>query len=395
MDWIWAEILTLSILGLFCFKTLLAHTLTWRRLRKKNNPSPPYTDLPPISIIKPVRGLDQEAEENFMTFLHSGYPAPLEVIFSVEEREDPVVPLIQRLIADCQTLARVRLIFSKRQDQRELGKTVNLMAGIKESRYEVLVLSDSDVRNAPGFLEQLVRPLSDARVGLSYACPVYKGAREWVAALMALAVNEAILALATAPSFTAIGSTMAIRKNVLHAIGGLAPLRHRIGIDAALGRAVRAKGYRIELIQQPVTVIHLRSRFSQWWQQMHRWLVTIRRYLGAGHFAIPFYSAPIVWASLYLFFSLPAGRMTQGLAVLAFILLLRLASVALVNVFFAGNPGVWRYLWLLPILELLTVALWIESYANPNVVWRGRRYRVLPDATVRPSPMTQGKERGT
>ena len=384
MDWIWAEILTLSILALFCFKTLLAHTLTWRHLRKKNNPSPLNTDLPPISIIKPVRGLDQEAEENFLSFVHCGYPAPFEVIFSVEEKEDPIVPLIQRLIADCQTPARVRLIFSKRQDQRELGKTVNLMAGVKESRYEVLVFSDSDVRNAPGFLEQLVRPLSEARVGLSYACPVYKGAREWIAALMALAVNEAILALATAPSFTAIGSAMAIRKDVLHAIGGLAPLRHRIGIDAALGRAVRAKGYRIELIQQPVTVIHLRNRFSQWWQQMHRWLVTIRRYLGTGHFAIPFYSAPILWASLYFFFSLLGGRMAQALAVLAFILLFRFASVAVINLFFAKDPGVWRYLWLLPILELLTVALWIESYANPNVVWRGRRYRVLADATVRP-----------
>lgn len=384
MDRTWAEILTMSILAVFCLKTLLAHALAWRHLRKNDKGSPHNTELPPISIIKPVRGLDQEAEENFLSFVHSGYPAPFEVIFSVEEREDPVVPLIQRLVADCQTPARVRLIFGKRQDQRELGKTVNLMAGIKESRYEVLVFSDSDVRDAPGFLEHLVRPLSDARVGLSYACPVYKGAQEWVAALMSLAVNEAILALATAPPFTAIGSTMAIRKDVLHAIGGLTPLRHRIGIDAALGRAVRAKGYRIELVQQPVTVIHLRSHFSEWWQQMHRWLVTIRRYLCAGYFAIPFYSAPIVWASLYFFLSLLGGRMAQGLAVLAFILVFRLASVAVVNLFFVKDPGVWRYLWLLPILELFTLALWVESYINPNVVWRGKRYRVVSDATVRP-----------
>ena len=384
MDWIWAEILTLSILAVYCLKTFLAHALVWRRLRKNNKAPPLNTELPSISIIMPVRGLDQEAEENFMSFVQSGYPAPFEVIFSVEEREDPAVPLIQRLIANCQTPARVRLIFSKRQDQRELGKTVNLMAGVKESRYEVLVFSDSDVRNAAGLLEQLLRPLSDARVGMSYACPVYKGAREWVAALMALAVNEAILALATAPPFTAVGSTMVMRKDVLHAIGGLTPLRHRIGIDAALGRAVCAKGYRIELVQQPVTVIHLRSRFSEWWRQMHRWLVTIQRYLGAGYLAIPFFSAPIVWASLYFFLSLLGGRVAQGLAVLAFILVFRLASVVVVNLFFAKDRGMWRYLWLLPILELLTMALWLESYANPYVVWRGKRYRVLADATVRP-----------
>lgn len=384
VQWMSAEILTLSILAVFCFKILFAHALTWRRLHKKNNPLLSDAALPPISIIKPVRGLDQEAEENFLSFIRASYPAPFEVIFSVEEREDTVVALIQQLMANRQSPSSARLVFSKRQDQRELGKTINLIAGVKESRYDVLILSDSDVRNTPGFLEHLVRPLSNPLVGMSYACPVYRGAKDWVAALMALAVNETVLALTTAPPFAAIGSSIGIRKEVLHAIGGLAPLRHRIGIDAALGRAVRARGYRIELIEQPVTIIHPRSNLSEWWQQIHRWLVTIRRYLGAGHFAIPFFSAPIVWASLYFFLSLRGGRMAQGLAVLAFILLFRLASVVVVNLFFAKEPAVWRYVWLMPILELFTLALWVESYINPTVVWRGKRYRVLSDATVRP-----------
>lgn len=380
----WVETFILIILSVFLLRTLLSHILTWNNLHKRQDPALSQADLSAISIIKPVRGLDQEAEENFLSFIHSDYPAPFEVIFCVEERDDPVVPLVQRLIANTSPPGKAHLIFSKRQDRREMGKTINLMAGIKESTYEVLVLSDSDVRNTPGFLEELVRPLSNPRTGMAYACPVYKGAREWVAGLMALAVNETILALTTAPPFTAIGSTIAIRKDVLHAIGGLTPMRHRVGIDAALGRAVRSKGYRIELIKQPVTVIHSHSTFRAWWQQVHRWLVTIRCYLGPGYLIIMFYGFPISWASLYFFLSVYQGSTLQGLAIWSFILSVRIASTALVNLFFVKEPGLWRYLWLAPILDFLKVPLWLESYFNPYVVWRGRKYRVLSDATVRP-----------
>lgn len=384
LQWISAENLTLSILAVFCFRILLAHALTWRRLHKKT-PSPlSDADLPPISIIKPVRGLDQEAEENFLSFIRASYPAPLEVIFAVEEREDPVVPLIRRLMANIQSPSNVRLVFSKRQDQRELGKTINLIAGVKESRYDVLVFSDSDVRDTPGILAELVRPLSSPLVGMTYACPVYRGARNWVAALLALAVNETVLALAIAPPFAAIGSSMAIRKEVLHGVGGLVPLRHRIGIDAALGRAVCAKGFRIELTEQPVTIIHPQSSLSEWWEQIHRWLVTIRRYIGIGYLGFPLYSFPLIWASLYFFLSLLDGSLALGLSVMVFVFSLRFASFALVNHFFAKEPAAWRYLWLIPVLELFTLVLWLESYLNPNVVWRGKRYRVVSDATVRP-----------
>ncbi|MGH7774226.1 MAG: glycosyltransferase [Candidatus Binatia bacterium] len=380
---IWADTFILIILSLFVLTTFLSHTLTWLSLLKRKAHTLPE-DFPPIPIIKPVRGFDQEAEENFLSFIHSGYPAPFEVIFCVEDRDDPVVPVIQRLIASTQHLGNVHLIFSKRQDQREIGKTINLMAGIKESSYEVLVLSDSDVRNTPGFLEELVTPLSKPRTGLVYACPVYKGARDWVAGLMALSVNETILALRSAPQFAAIGSAMAIRKDVLRAIGGLSPMRHRVGIDAALSRAVRAKGYKIELIKQPVTIIHQSSTFMAWWRQIHRWLVTIRIYLGPRYLIILLYGFPISWATLYLFLSIYKERGLQGVALWGLILGVRLVSLTLVNLFFVKEPALWRYLWLTPILDFLRVPLWLEAYINPYVVWRGRRYRVMPDATVRP-----------
>lgn len=380
---IWVETFILVILFLYFLRTILSHALTWRHMREEKD-RPPLDGLPPISIVKPVRGLDQGAEENFLSFIHSGYPAPFEVIFCVEERDDPVVPLIQRLFANIQSTQKVHLIFSKRQDRREMGKTINLIAGIKESSYDVLVLSDSDVRNAPGFLEELVRPLADSRIGITYACPVYKGAVNWVAGLLALAVNETFIALSTAPPFTVIGSTLALRKEVLHAIGGLTPMRHRVGIDAALGRAVWAKGYRIHRIKQPVTVIHPHATFEIWWQQMHRWLVTIRCYLGWRYLLVFLLDFPLVWALLYLFLTLAQGRIVLGLALFGIMMTVRLTSCALSNFLYFREPGLWRYLWLFLPLDFLKFTLWLESYFNPYVVWRGRRYRVMADATVRP-----------
>lgn len=361
--------------------SLIGHIRTWIWLGRKRRPAA-RAPLPPISIIKPVRGVDQEAEENFLSFIHADYPAPFEVIFAVENRDDPVVPLIERLVAGSK---RSRLVFSRRQDQRELGKTINLMEGIKESAYEFLVFSDSDVRNTPGLLEELASALCRPGTGLVYACPVYKGANNWVSGLMALAVNETVVRLSLAPRFTVLGNTMATRKEILRQIGGMARLRHRIGVDAALGRAVHGKGYRIELIRQPATIIDRAGSFSSWWQQIHRWFLTIRCYLGAAYFAVLFYSFPVLWASLYLALSLFQGKALQGLAVLSAILAARFASAAAVNLFFAKEPAVWRYLWLLPVLEFLTFLLWVESFFNPYVVWRGRKYRVVSDATVRPA----------
>ena len=381
---IWAETFILTILFVFLVKTFASHIMAWHHLHKSNDPIPTNNPLPPISVIKPVRGLDQEAAENFLSFIRSGYPESFEVLFSVEDKDDPVVPVIERLMGNIPFPESVRLIFSQRQDQREMGKTLNLMAGIRESSHEVLVFSDSDVRNTEGLLQALVRPLSNPQTGLVYACPAYGGARDWIAGLMALAVNETILALVGAPSFTAIGSAMALRKDVLHAIGGLAPIRHRIGMDAALGRAVRAKGYRIELITQPVTIIHTHSTFREWWQQMHRWLVTVRCYRNRAYLFALLHAFPIPWATLYLFLSAYQGRGLRGLGVWSFICSVRLASLALINLSFVREQTFWRYLWLAPILDLLKIPLWLEGYLNPYVVWRGRRYRVMADATVRP-----------
>jgi hypothetical protein len=139
-------------------------------------------------------------------------------------------------------------------------------------------------------------------------------------------------------------------------------------------------------MKQPVTIVHHSSTFMAWWQQIHRWLVTIRLYLGPRYFIILLYGFPIPWATLYLFLSIYKEKSLQGMVLWGLILGVRLASLTLVNLIFVKEPALWRYLWLTPILDFLRIPLFLEAYTNPYVVWRGRRYRVMPDATVRPVP---------
>ena len=380
----WVEAFILTVLSLFFLRTLLCHLLTWRHLIG-NRISPSLdTRLPPISIIKPVCGLDQEADANFLSFIQSNYAAPFEVIFCVEDRRDPAVPLIRRLIANTQPPGEARLVFSKRQDEREIGKTINLMAGIRESRYEVLILSDSDVRTTPGFLEELAGSVLDPPTGLAYAWPAYKEAKEWPAALMGVVVNETILTLALADPLTAIACTIAIRKDVLRSIGGLAALRHRIGLDAALGRSIRSKGFHVKRIGQPATIVYPHGTLHEWRRQVHRWLVTIRRYGGLVYFFSLFLEFPIFWATVYLLLAIVQGKSLQGLALWTSILAVRLLSLTAVQLLFVKERGSWRYLWLAAVLDFLKIPLWLESYLDPYVVWHGKKYRVMADATVRP-----------
>ena len=136
-------------------------------------------------------------EANLATFLTLDYPGEKEVLFCVEEERDPAVPLIRRLLG-AHPETNARLLVRERGQSATLGKVHNMMVGVEASRHPVLVFSDADVRAGAGYLQDLVRPLADPRVGLAFGAPVIAGARTPAAALLALAVNDAILLIAPA-----------------------------------------------------------------------------------------------------------------------------------------------------------------------------------------------------
>jgi ceramide glucosyltransferase len=381
------ETLCLLAVGLVCLRTAVGHLTAWPVLAAaRRRPDPPDGWLA-VSVVKPIRGLDEEAEANLASFLTLDYPGEWEVLFCVEEEGDPAVLLIRRLLA-AHPRARARLLVRRRDDPRVLGKVHNMIVGVDASRHPILVFSDADVRAGGGYLQDLVRPLADPRVGLAFGVPIVAGARMPGAGLLALAVNDALLLIAPAVALQrvegACGASMAIRRETLEAVGGLAPLAGQIADDAALGQAVRRAGLEIALTPQPIRIVQRRLPLRGWWSLMHRWFVTVRRLFPTLYACYPLAEFGFLWALLYAALSAARGGSAAVWLLPAGMLALAAVSMAATCLRFARTPEALRWLWLLPALDVLRAAVWVAAYLSSEVAWRGRRLRVLPGGAAIP-----------
>ncbi len=366
---------------------MLNHFFAWAYLRQARRGPPPGDASAPISVVVPVRGLDPAAAENFRSLLGQVSRHSYELIFTVEDPADPAVPLIRQLI-EASPGTQSQLVYSQDAEIRAAGKLRNLIVGVTASQYDVICFVDSDVRVAPTFLEEAARAMVDPRVGLAFAVPICEGAEDWRAALHNLAVNgSALHYLASAYRnrlTTAVGSIIVTRRDVLTHIGGLEQLGGRIvGIDISLGQAIHRAGYRIQLLPQPARIHHAHDDFMTLWWQLHRWLVTIRRYYPAFPLLALFTALPLSWALLFLAVSWERQRsLRTGMGLVALVASMQIASATTINRELVHDRRAWRYVWLGGVGELVWLPVFIHSLGSNAVYWRGRKIRVRPNLTA-------------
>lgn len=376
----------LVLLGGYFSWIVLGHVVTWYYLARHDRRFPLTGYEPPVSIIKPTKGVDQAALDNFRSFCVQEYGNEYELLFCVEEFSDPCVPLIKRIIQEYPN-RNVRLIFSDPYDTSAFGKLKNMIAGFGASSYEVMIFSDSDAHVPPSFLRESVACIEHPDIGLGFAAPAYAGAADCGAALRSISVNEFVLRLATLSFLDwcdgAIGTTLVVRKKVIEEIGGLAQFGWHITDDIPLAKSIRKHGYRIHLLKQPARIVHHHDHFTEWWSQMHRWLLIIRRYLPAHFVLMSLADLGLWWSIFYLMIALFHGRNIMFAVVLALVVLTTsVISTTIINIKFVGNKQLWRFLWIVPILELLRLPLIVHSCLTNEVVWRGKRLRVDSDGTT-------------
>jgi ceramide glucosyltransferase len=329
---------------------------------------------PPVSILKPIRGLDREAYENFASFCRQDYPE-FEILFCVTDDQEPAIPVIQKLIADFPARP-IRLLIGS--DPLGASDKVNkLCRMVREARNNIVVVSDSDVRVEPGFLRAVAAPFADSAVG-GVTC-LYRGLTDgsFAATLEALG-NTADFAPGVLVAWLfggvdfMLGAVMTTTKKRLAEIGGFESLVDYFCDDYELGNRIAARGHRVELSRFPVDIVYPRESIGDAFRHQLRWNLSIRYSRPWGHLGLIF-TQGLVW-------SLVGISLAQSwFAVFAFT-----AGYALLRYEMALTAGargmrdtlVRRRLWMLPLRDAFAFVVWLASFFPQRIRWRDREFYV-------------------
>ena len=335
--------------------------------------SQPSFDPQPVSILIPVRGVDQGALANWDSFCNQDY-GTYEVLFGVMDAADPAVPILQGLTEKYPDRVRLLTNLPARGINHQIS---NLSYLVEAAQYEQVIFADSDIRVTPDYLQWVTAPLADPAVGV-VTCGYVDHQPSRVGAAMASLgrgidfIPSVLIARALDGGLKfALGPTIATRRSVLADFGGLAMVFNRIGSDFHIGQLAVGAGYRVELSPYVLENDCGQEPLQEVFQRELRWCRTIRWNRGAQYYGILF-THGTVYSVLLLLLS---GFQPWAWAVVGLTLGLRWLQGA-ITVQLLRSPGLLPWLWLLPFRDLMTFVIWLMGSQGQNIFWRGRWLRV-------------------
>jgi len=345
----------------------------WAAARFRRRPLvPPPPDLPPVSILKPLKGTDPEMYESFRSHCLQHYPA-YEILFGVGDADDPAAQLVRRLELEFPN-RRIRLLLCGEKLGAN-GKTSALIQLARAANYDVLLVNDSDIRVAPDYLRTIATELEPPQTGL-VTC-LYRGvpAGTLASRLESLAISTDFVpgvlvaqGIEGGLSF-AMGSTLAFRRRQLQSIGGFEAIADYLADDYELGRRIRDQGLKVELSTRVVETFLPAYGFAGFFAHQLRWARTIRASRPGGYVGLVItYTLP--WAILCL---VVAGGAAWAWYLLAAAMSLRVAA-ALASALAVGDREVLRWLFLLPLRDLAAPVIWAAGLVGQKIVWRGEKF---------------------
>jgi ceramide glucosyltransferase len=361
----------LCLLAVLCFRT-----------RPPSQPRSSFSDWPPVTILKPVRGLEKNQRENFRSACLQDYPE-YEVVFCVHDFQDPVLPILKEIEEEFGT-ERVSITIEDHQVGPN-GKINNLLGGLSHARHDILVISDSDVHLKPDYLKSIVAPLADPEVGC--VCTLYKAtsADRWFEKMELLTFNadfipSVIFAHTTGASNFCLGPSMAFHRSTLEAIGGLESLADYLVEDYEVGRRLWVSGKKVALVRYFVNIVVDLKNPSQWWDHQIYWDQNTRAARPIG-FLASVLTRSVPFSLLYGIFRLADAL---GVAVLGIAIGLRLITAAFMMGWgFQDREGL-RNIALLPLRDLVSLITWLLAFTKRTVFWRGSEFILTRDGRLVP-----------
>jgi ceramide glucosyltransferase len=370
----WAGVVLAALAAIYTLIALLGAVLRPRRA----TPWPHATALPGVTILKPLCGAEPRLYECLHSFCSQAWPE-LQIVFGVRDPADPAVAVVRRLQHEFPRLDLALVLDGTHHGSNaKVSNLINIMAIAK---HDYLIIVDSDIRVGPGYVQGVVAPLLDESVGI-VTCPyVGRPLPDLWSQLGAQFINGwfvpsvFVAALFGSRAF-AFGATIALRRRVLEAIGGLPAMADQLADDYRLGELTRELGLRTVLSNVVVeTVVEERSLQDLIGHEL-RWLRTIKAV------------RPIGYSLAFVTFALPVallGTLVSGLARPALLALGLTALLRLVMHLFwsaGGDRSVWTRLWAVPLHDCVLFAVWCWGFLGQRVNWRQTSFHLAQDGSV-------------
>ena len=360
----------------YCVLVIVA---TRRFLQAKR---PAASAMPPVSILKPLCGHDDGLEENLRSFFVQDYPQ-YELLLGVHREDDPAAALASRIIQEYSGKVEARLVITG-ESPIPNAKAFSLNRLVREAKYDLLVMSDSDVRVQPNMLPTLAQEFQQKSVGL-ITCPylAVPGRSVW-SRLEAVGMNTELLGGVLVARMMegmrfALGCTVAVRRTVLEDMGGFAYLQEFLAEDFVIGQRAAELGHDVLLSSYVIEHRIGSQAFAANLGHRLRWARSTRRSRPAGYWG-QIFTYPLPWA-LLLWAVLPAAWPVVPLT-----LALRAAAAVATARYVVRDPITLRQWWLLPAQDILAVLVWISGFVGDTIVWRDRKCTVLRDGRLHVNP---------
>ena len=359
------------------------------RFRRRRVPEISADFFPPVTLLKPLCGIEPNLRANIASFFDQEYPA-FEIIFGAHDPNDPALAVVEEVRRQYPSVP-VKIVISGEPTEAN-AKVCSLRKMYAQAHHDYIVISDSDVQVKPSYIREVVAPLLDPKVGMvtcmyrGVACGGIWSRLEALGMSVEMTSGVLVSELLEGMKF-ALGPTMAIRREVLDAVGGFDPLVVYCADDYVLGQRVAETGAQVVLSTHVIDHVVINKSLGSSLLHQIRWMKSTRFSRPAGHFAS------------VLSFAMPFGllglvvAMAMGFPMLAVVFVTaavvnRVLMAALAGWGVARDPHALRLCWLYPLRDLMGFGFWLCSFIGSTIVWRGQRYRLELNGLMVPARST-------
>ena len=358
----------IPIIGGSIFSLLTVATV--KRFFKRTPQNNHFT--PPVSVLKPVRGLEKNLKQNLRTIATQDYPN-YQVIYSVQDPKDPAYPIIKEIQAEFGS-DNISVVIS-RVEAGANGKVNNLLGAMEEASHDIIIISDSDTHLRPDYIKNIVNPLANPEVGC--VCTPFKvtKADSWYEKMELLTMNadfmpSVMFAEVTGASNSCLGPSIAIRRSTLERLGGLESLADYLVEDYEIGRRVWTSGQKMVLLPYLIDVVVDLASWKNWWSHQVYW--DQNTYL----------ARPGAFISTILIRSIPFALIFAllrwdiiGLGVLVATIIIRMITAMMVAQTMQDKETI-KTLYLLPFRDAVGLIFWGLAFTQRTVIWRGVEFKL-------------------